>query len=666
MNIWAHRGLSGLYPENTLTSFEKALEYDITGIELDVQLTKDGRLVVIHDERVDETTDGTGFVKDFTLDEIRKLNIKSPSGVERIPTLEEVISLVKPYFSEGVMINIELKNSEERYPGMEEKVIETVRSLGAENNVVYSSFLFESVNLMKKLDPECEAGYLGFDLGELEREAVKNGNPVIHPYVHSVFSPLDGMRVRAFNLRDEEPFYPEKQGTRKPDLMLLERLGITDYITNNPNLYVGKRKKEVSLETTMDPGRVDEDTGYFIYDESFRGNFEPVQIGQGMKLKHRKGASSFKVYFYSAKTEEKLVHEYYYSPDMNWAGYMKDLSDADYKTGDVTVPEDGFIRVVTKDLSVKTLSDLFEADGTFPAETVPEYAIRDVKKLKSEMEEDAVNYILLSDTHYAAGSGFEKSIRNMKYLAERIPVRGVIHLGDYTDGITVRMLHERYTKRVIRLLKGISENLILLVGNHDLNYFRNNPDSLTPSQADRLILGSPDGSVTYDDCTSGIRFIMTDSFDYRKKARYGYTLKSALYITKKLKTMPEGMKAVILTHVQPDASTHAWSNTIRNGRWLMRSLRRISGEGKEVLLWISGHNHAEMISRDNGFPMVLIGSNKTEEFMFKKLDGFRVLKRNPGDETEDLFYVLSIKDKKAEIFRFGAGETGRFYSEETD
>ena len=69
MKIFAHRGLSSIYPENTLIAFEKALEYEIDGIETDVQLTKDGELVIIHDETLDRTTNGTGFVKDYTLKE---------------------------------------------------------------------------------------------------------------------------------------------------------------------------------------------------------------------------------------------------------------------------------------------------------------------------------------------------------------------------------------------------------------------------------------------------------------------------------------------------------------------------------------------------------------------------------------------------------------------
>ena len=72
MKVYAHRGYSGRYPENTMLAFKKAEETGCYGIELDVQLTKDGEVVIIHDERVDRTTDGTGWVRDYTLAELMR------------------------------------------------------------------------------------------------------------------------------------------------------------------------------------------------------------------------------------------------------------------------------------------------------------------------------------------------------------------------------------------------------------------------------------------------------------------------------------------------------------------------------------------------------------------------------------------------------------------
>ena len=100
MQVFAHRGYSAKYPENTMAAFKAALKFNVDGIELDVHETKDGALVVIHDEKVNRTTNGKGYVKDYTLKQIKELDAgswfnKNFKG-EKIPTLKEVLQLVKP------------------------------------------------------------------------------------------------------------------------------------------------------------------------------------------------------------------------------------------------------------------------------------------------------------------------------------------------------------------------------------------------------------------------------------------------------------------------------------------------------------------------------------------------------------------------------------------
>ena len=110
MKVYAHRGYSGKYPENTMLAFKEAEKTGCYGIELDVQLTKDGEVVIIHDERVDRTTDGTGWVRDFTLKELKKLNAAAAwngkYGFEPIPTMEEYCQWVK---DTNLVTNIEIK-----------------------------------------------------------------------------------------------------------------------------------------------------------------------------------------------------------------------------------------------------------------------------------------------------------------------------------------------------------------------------------------------------------------------------------------------------------------------------------------------------------------------------------------------------------------------------
>ncbi len=105
----AHRGASGTEPENTLRSFSRALAMNVDAIELDVHLTKDKKLVVIHDNSVKRTTGGRGYVKNLTLKELKKLD----AGLnETIPTLKEVFDLV----NKRIIIHIELKGKDTAKP----------------------------------------------------------------------------------------------------------------------------------------------------------------------------------------------------------------------------------------------------------------------------------------------------------------------------------------------------------------------------------------------------------------------------------------------------------------------------------------------------------------------------------------------------------------------
>lgn len=162
MKIWAHRGCSQRYPENTLLAFEKAAAIrSLTGIELDIQLTRDGEMVVIHDERVDRTTEGIGYVTDYTLAQIKRLHIYADEHpAQQIPTIEEVFDLLEAKLKSGLKLNIELKNSIVVYEGMEEKIVKLVQRRGMQASVIYSSFYARSLEKIKKLIPNAELGIL--------------------------------------------------------------------------------------------------------------------------------------------------------------------------------------------------------------------------------------------------------------------------------------------------------------------------------------------------------------------------------------------------------------------------------------------------------------------------------------------------------------------------
>lgn len=160
LNI-AHRGFSGIYPENTMLAFQKAVEVKCDGIETDVQLTKDGAAVIFHDEILNRTTNGKGFIEDHTYAELSKLDAGIKKGREfsgcKIPSLDEFLDYVK---DKNILINLELKNSIINYPDLEQKVINKIYEYKLQNNCVISSFNHYSMVECKKIDYKIKTGLL--------------------------------------------------------------------------------------------------------------------------------------------------------------------------------------------------------------------------------------------------------------------------------------------------------------------------------------------------------------------------------------------------------------------------------------------------------------------------------------------------------------------------
>ncbi|CAH2716330.1 Glycerophosphodiester phosphodiesterase [Neobacillus rhizosphaerae] len=225
--IFAHRGYSASFAENTMGAFVEAEKARADGIELDVQLTKDGEIVVIHDEKVDRTTSGKGFIKDFLYKDIRKLNANN-KGVkkESIPSLSEVLEWLK---TNKLQCNIELKNGLITYEGMEEKVIQLVRKYGLSDRIIISSFNHYSIVYCYRLAPEIETAPLfieGIYMPWIYSQSIKAKG--IHPK-HSAMSDNiiintmeNGIAVRPYTVNKDA------------DMHRLFNLNCTAIITDDP------------------------------------------------------------------------------------------------------------------------------------------------------------------------------------------------------------------------------------------------------------------------------------------------------------------------------------------------------------------------------------------------------------------------------------------------
>ena len=159
--VIGHRGAMGYRPENTLVSYAHALELGADWIELDVHLTKDGQLAVLHDEKVDRTTNGTGLVKDHTMAELKQLDagakFASEYAGERIPTLDEVLAWAA---ERGTVVDIEIKNAPVFYEGIERAVVEALGRTGMTERAIVISFDHPAVKRVKGINPRIATGVL--------------------------------------------------------------------------------------------------------------------------------------------------------------------------------------------------------------------------------------------------------------------------------------------------------------------------------------------------------------------------------------------------------------------------------------------------------------------------------------------------------------------------
>lgn len=248
MQVWAHRGASGYAPENTLEAFALAHEMGADGIELDVQLTKDRQVVVIHDETIDRTSNGTGYVVNYTLEELKALlfnKLHSEYTQATIPTLKEVLEFVKPT---NMVINIELKTGVNFYEGIEEQVLKLVEEMGMQDRIIYSSFNHYSVIRIKKLCPEAKVGFLYSNgIYQPADYAEQYHVDALHPSFNNLEYPQfieqcqdKGIKLHVWTVNDKNSMYRIKEA------------GIDAVITNYPDMAYevvhGKRIEAPSLK----------------------------------------------------------------------------------------------------------------------------------------------------------------------------------------------------------------------------------------------------------------------------------------------------------------------------------------------------------------------------------------------------------------------------------
>ena len=230
-DIVAHRGAMGCAPENTLASFQKAIDMGATMIELDVHLTKDQEIAVIHDSDLSRTTTGRGLAEDMTLAEMRAFDAGIAMGAEfrgeKVPTLQEVIELV----NHQAALNIEIKAGRNLYPGIVDRILEVISAFGAEDEIVISSFHKAYLREVRQKAQNLEVAVL-FEKPApgIFDEAVREKWQGLHPWYRLIDKEFVdhacrwGLSVRAWTVN------------RASEMKDLLQWGVNGIITNFPDL----------------------------------------------------------------------------------------------------------------------------------------------------------------------------------------------------------------------------------------------------------------------------------------------------------------------------------------------------------------------------------------------------------------------------------------------
>lgn len=244
--IHAHRGASAYRSENTLEAYQLAVDQGADAIELDVHFSKDGEVVVVHDERIERVSNGKGFINDYTLAELKKFNFNRlfpDDPFAEIPTLREVYTLLK---KTNLRVNCEFKTTLLLYPGLVEATIAIAREFGMTDRVMYSSFNHYSLLEAKQYEPSTEIGLL-YDLGLVDPWVYAN---YLHAeYIHPVDLVIAALPETVVKCHEKGI----KVNVWTPDdakmMTAMYQAGVDGIITNKPDLAKACRSQFFKLSS---------------------------------------------------------------------------------------------------------------------------------------------------------------------------------------------------------------------------------------------------------------------------------------------------------------------------------------------------------------------------------------------------------------------------------
>lgn len=417
---------------------------------------------------------------------------------------------------------------------------------------------------------------------------------------------------------------------------------------------------------------------------------------QGDSLQILDADYEYAVATYGFEVDPKYIYTYDYQTEENWAEYRHDFSENAYTQRDYVFSENCFFRVVVRKKSgISTenawgdFGDLgrilkwksgrkplqtgakFEKgswygrlEGLLKTGDALEKEIQDtVSKVGCKKTEESLQFLLMSDSHYTVNGTWADTVHDLRQtvnaLAQNdICLDGFLHLGDMTDGLTPAEVTRDYVTVVQRDIRALGMPLYYVLGNHDSNYFRNNPERFSEQEMLELYLPEEQKGYYYRDFPGQrLRMFFLESFNPLEQVRYGFPEEELDWLEEMLGSLQTDWYVLVFSHVPPTPRLHYWSKEIRGSDRLLQILKDFQ-KSSRLLGFIHGHNHADQVDYEEGFPIISVGCNKCEYFEDKKPEGSVTYERKPGEVIQDLWDVLVISVEKGtlDFIRFGAGE----------
>lgn len=420
-------------------------------------------------------------------------------------------------------------------------------------------------------------------------------------------------------------------------------------------------------------GKLERNYSKFMSTEGF------YLANKGSRLELLDKRYRYSVACYDLELSDKYIHTYDYAPEQIWGTYDGKSLQEGWSDGEYYFTKLCYFRICIRRVDGEAVTEAeaenignimtYTSNATARAPIIFMEEVQRVSdKINNLCSEGDLVMALLTDTHATVNGTWPDTVANLLAVQKRVHFDGVVHLGDMTDGTVSGAMTRFYVSAMLDDLHKLKVPVHVVLGNHDANYFNNNPEPMPLHEQAGLYQGEAakwkhDKDKTYyyvDYPQQQLRCLYLSAYQNEARPRYGFDLTQISWVREKLQDVPKDWRVMIFSHDAPLAELDPWSEEIRNGNLLMEAL---DSSGRKILAYIHGHAHADYVYHwkgNNKFPIIALGCAKCEDMLERKVGGSFTPTRELGQVSQELWDILVIKNNGSLHFvRFGAGQDRR-------